>query len=267
MKVLLQGFMAIVISLLLSSYSMAAPASWQQIIAQGELRVGLSLATPWVMKGKDGSLIGSEPDIASRLAQDMGLKLKLVELPWEQLVPALKQGRIDIIVSGLSISPSLAMQVNFSHSYAESGIGLASHIAKTQNISTMADLQRAKLTMAAVAGSSGEVLSKRLFKNAKLKLFYSIKEAGLALAQGEVDILIGPSTELRFLSLRNPDVIDQPLATPLLNSYEAFAVRKGDHDFINFLNAWILSRKADAWIDSSRYYWFQTLRWQELVAP
>ncbi|WP_019528529.1 transporter substrate-binding domain-containing protein [Dasania marina] len=257
----------LLLNVLLSSYSAAAPASMQQIMAQGELRVGMSMATPWVMKAKDASLIGSEPDIARRLAADMGLTVKLVELPWPQLVPALKQGRIDIIITGMAITPKLALDVNFSHSYGESGIGMASHMEKTKNIKTMADLQRASVKIASVAGSSAEELSKRLFKNATLKTFYSITEAEQALVKGDVDVLIGPNAEMHFLSLRHPKIIDQPVATPLLNTYEAFAVRKGDYDFINFLNAWIISRKADAWLDSTRYYWFKTLRWQGLVAP
>lgn len=251
--------------LLFSMNSFSAPRTMQDVLTSGELRVGVALFQPWVMKAKDGRLIGSEPDIARRLAADMGVKVVFSEMDWEQLIPALKNNHIDIIVAGMDVTPSRALQVNFSRSYAESGIGLATHIANTKNIKMMGELQKASITVGSVAGTSADELSKRLFKSAKLKTFFSMKEAGDALIKGEVDALVGPDVEMSFLRLHHPSIIEKPLSKRLLNTVEAFAVRKGDHDFINFLNAWITAHKADSWLESTRYYWFKTLRWYEGV--
>ena len=257
--------LGIVLIALFSLQLQAAVRNFQQIIDSGELRVGVSPFAPWVIKAKNGAYTGSEADIARRLADDMNLKLTFVEQDWEQLIPALNNGRIDVIVSGMSVSPSRALKVNFSRSYAQSGIGLATHIEKTKHVKTLDDMQSADITIGAVADSTAATLSKRVFKLAKLKNYYSMKEASAALLAGEIHALVAPSAELGLLVLRHPKVIDRPLASPLLKTYEAFAVRKGDYDFVNFLNAWILARRADGWLDSTRYYWFDTLRWQGLV--
>ena len=50
-------------------------------------------------------------------------------------------------------------------------------------------------------------------------------------------------------------------AKPLVGYSEAMAVRKGEQEMLNFLNAWIEARTADKWIDTTRNYWFETMDW------
>ena len=218
--------LGIVMIALLSWQVQAAGRNFQQIIDSGEIRVGVSPFVPWVFKASNGSYVGSEADMARRLADDMGLKLSFVEQEWEQLIPALNSGRVDIVISGMTVTPARALKVNFSHSYAQSGISLASNIEKTKDFKSMEEMQSAGIVVGSVAGTSAETLTKRLFKQSKLKNFYSMKEASQALLAGEIHALVGSSAELGLLSLRHPQTIDQPLANPLLNAYEAMAVRK-----------------------------------------
>jgi len=62
-------------------------------------------------------------------------------------------------------------------------------------------------------------------------------------------------------ALRNPAVVDVPIDEPLPASAEGLAVRKGEQQLLNFLDAWVTSRQADKWIQSTRDYWFETLDW------
>ena len=87
--------------------------NFDDIVASGELRIGVSIFPPWVMRAKDGQLIGSEIDMAKRLAADMGLKPELALYEWKALITALNAKEIDIIISGMGINPARAMQVNF----------------------------------------------------------------------------------------------------------------------------------------------------------
>jgi polar amino acid transport system substrate-binding protein len=54
-----------------------------------------------------------------------------------------------------------------------------------------------------------------------------------------------------------------PLARPLLETRAAFAVAKGDADFLAYLNAWIEAREADTWLPATHAFWFETLRWRD----
>jgi polar amino acid transport system substrate-binding protein len=69
----------------------------------------------------------------------------------------------------------------------------------------------------------------------------------------------------KFLSLKYPQKVDLPLVKSLLSFKEGLAINKGDADFINFLDAWVVARTADAWIPGVRRYWLETLDWQEQV--
>jgi polar amino acid transport system substrate-binding protein len=79
--------------------------NFDDIVASGELRIGVSIFPPWVMRAKDGQLIGSEIDMAKRLAADMGLKPELALYEWKALITALNAKEIDIIISGMGINP------------------------------------------------------------------------------------------------------------------------------------------------------------------
>ena len=117
------GIRTILMSILLLGTVAAAAGPAQlrdfgQIVASGELRVGVSVTPPWVIKSSAGELLGSEPDMARRLAKDMGLKAELRRYDWDQLIPALVKGEIDVIVSGMAVLPERALKVNFSLSIA-----------------------------------------------------------------------------------------------------------------------------------------------------
>lgn len=241
--------------------------SFSQVLAAHTLRVGVFPATPYVIKGKDGQLTGSEVDIAKRLAKDMGVDVKFQQYAqWEQLIPALQRGDIDIIVSGLSITPERALQVYFSRPYASSGIGIATNTKLTAGFTSIDDLNRPSVAIGVLSGTVSEQVARELFDKASIKTFSDESKVEDALLKGLLHAYVRSEPAPRFLALRHPKLIDVPVAKPLLTTREAFAVRKGDSDFINFLNAWIEARSADAWLGSTHRYWFETLDWQERAA-
>jgi len=67
-----------------------------KIIASGELKVGMSgNQPPYTMTSKSGELMGYEVDLANLLAGSMGVELKLVQMPFGELLAALESGKID----------------------------------------------------------------------------------------------------------------------------------------------------------------------------
>lgn len=233
---------------------------------KGEITVGISILPPWVMKNKQGKLIGFEVDIANQLARDMGVKVKFKQYQWNKMIPALDKGEIDIIASGLSITPRRALRVNFSAPYSSSGYSLVSNLSLTRDFTSIKDLNDEKIFIAVVKGTVSEDLAKKVFPNAKLDIRKTAKDATSAVVNGSVHAFISSSPVPEFISLKNPNDVDLPLKKPLLTTKEAFAVRKGNQEMLNFLNAWITAHDADGWIESSHKYWFNSLKWQPLVA-
>jgi len=266
MKFFRQIFL-LVITLLISQqiYAGSAANVLAHIQKKNEITVGVSILPPWVMKNKEGKLIGFEIDIANQLAKDLGVKVKFKQYQWNQMIPALKKGEIDIIASGLSITPKRALEINYSNPYSSSGYSLVSNLELTKDFTSIKDLNDEKIYITAVKGTVSADLAKKVFPQAKLDLRKTAKDATSAVVNGTVHAFISSSPVPEFVSLKNPDKVDLPLKKPLLTTKEAFAIRKGDQEMLNFLNAWIIAHEADEWIGSSHNYWFNSLKWQRQV--
>ena len=258
----------LIFSLLISQYSYADSTNdvLYKIQKKNEINVGVTILSPWIMKNKEGKLIGFEIDIANQLAHDLGVKVKFKQYQWNQLIPALQKGEIDIIASGLSITAKRALEINFSNPYSSSGYSLVSNLKLTKDFDSIKDLNNEKIYITAVKGTVSADLAKKIFPLAKLDLRESAKDATSAVVNGSVHAFIASSPVPEFVSLKNADKVDLPLKKPLLTTKEAFALKKGSPEMLNFLNAWIVAHQADEWIESSHRYWFNSLKWQHQLA-
>ncbi len=253
-------FMGIVQSV--SADETAARSSFETITKNGVLRVGVALFTPWAFKGKDGKLIGFEMDVAKKLAKDMGVAPKFISYDWKKLIPALKNGEIDIIIAGMSITPPRALKVNFSMPYATSGVSLATHLEGTKHIKSIKELNHPSIKIGVIAETVSEGLARRVFKKASIVVFQKSNEAEDAIVSGKIQAYVESNPIPRFIALDHPEKVDVPLSKPLLATQTGFAINKGDPDFLNFLNSWIISRQADTWLQSTHNYWFKSLKWK-----
>lgn len=265
MKHFKQPFLLLMV-LFMSQLLNAAPAKndiFDEIQKKGEIIVGISILPPWIMKNKDGKYIGFEIDIANQLAKDMGVKLKFKEYQWDDMIPALKKGEVDIIASGLSITPKRSLEINFSNPYSSSGYSLVSNLSLTKDFTSVKDLNDEKIYIAAVKGTVSASLAAKVFPKARIDLRDSAKDATSAVVNGTVHAFISSSPVPEFISLKHPNDVDLPLKKPLLTTKEAFGIRKNNQEMLNFLNSWIIANEASDWISSSYRYWFKSLKWQD----
>src|SRR5262245_12376598 len=181
----------------------AAARPLQEVLNTGTLRVGVTLFAPWAARGADGDLHGFEIDVARQLAADMGVKAQISSYDVDRLVPALEAGDIDVIAAGLTITPERALHVNFSNPYAESGVGLATHVERTASVTDIKALDSDGITIAAVEGSVGVQLARRLWPRAKVQVFQSVEAASRALVAGEVHGYVDDEPVPTFLALEN----------------------------------------------------------------
>lgn len=252
--------------ILLSISGSVAADVLDDALERGSLRFGVAVFVPWTMKSESGELIGFEVDVAKKIAADMGLKAEFTLYPWEEVIPALRKGEIDVLAGGMSITPARALQVNFSRPLAESGVSIATNTELTKHIGRLDELNSPEIKIAVVKGTLAHSVTQKFFDRADINLFTSAKEAGEFVANGKAHAYLASLTQAKFLAMNNSDKVDLPIEEPLLASREALAVRKGEQELLNFLNAWVTSRTADRWIATTRDYWFETLEWAEDVA-
>lgn len=233
------------------------------ILERKSLRVGVSLFAPWTMEDEDGQLLGSEVDLANQLARDLGVNTELKVYQWDKIVPALQRGEIDLIAAGMAISPQRALQVTFSSPYMSSGVTLTANTVKTSGINSLAEMNTTQVTIVSVADSLGDELAKRIFDQATLLSVEDKDTAEQAVVNGEAHAYVASVPETFLLTLEHPGVLDIPLGKPLLESKAGLAVNKGEQEWLNFLNAWIVARDTDGWLEANHSYWFRSLDWQQ----
>src|SRR2546422_6192852 len=62
-------------------------------------------------------LIGFEYELAEALARRLGVKARMVQNQWDQLIPALERGNFDIILNGLEVTPENQERIAMSQPY------------------------------------------------------------------------------------------------------------------------------------------------------
>jgi polar amino acid transport system substrate-binding protein len=167
------------------------------------------------------------------------------------------------VAAGLTITPERALHVNFSRPYASGGVSLATHLEQTASVERLEDLDTDEHTVAAVTGSVAAELAGRILPRATLALFDSAQAASDALVAGDVDAYLEDEPVPSFLALEYPSIVDVPIARPLLETRAAFAVAKGDPDFLAYLDAWIVAHETDTFLPTTQQYWFKSLRWRQ----
>jgi polar amino acid transport system substrate-binding protein len=240
---------------------LAAGSVLEVIKKRGAIKVGLSTFIPWAMRGKNGQLIGYEIDVATRLAEDMGVKAEFVPTAWDGIIPALLTGKFDIIIGGMSITPERNLTVNFTMPYANSGTHMVAHKELAAGFSTLEDFNKPEVVLTARRGATPATAAKRLLPKAMLRQF---DEDALALQEvlnGKAHAFITSTPTPAFEALKHPGTLFLPIAEPFVQGAEGFALRKGDPDALNFFNNWVMLRQQDGWLKERHDYWFKTRDW------
>ena len=240
----------------------------QTILQRGSISVGMSAFVPWAMRDKNGDLIGFEIDVARKVAEDMGVDINFVPTAWDGIIPALIAGKFDVIIGGMSVTTKRNLTVNFTRPYARTGyIVIAnSKLAEEKGIAGLADLNREDITIASRRGSTGAVAMDRHFPKAK-KIFFdddvlSVQEV----ANGNIEAASSTPPKAAFEIEKRGDVIRIVSDQQLSPTREAFALRKGDPDALNFFSNWIQENEASGWLAERRAYWFSGREWADQVA-
>src|SRR5271154_1634131 len=232
-----------------------------EIKKSGKLRVGLTEIVPWAMHDKDGKLIGLSVDVARKLARDIGVEVEFHPVEFPYLISDLLADRYDIIVSGFSIVARRALQVNFSAPYYETDVTLAASIKAAGGFKTLQDFNKDSLTIGVLQGTTAEEMTAKLLPEARLKTYRNDGALFDDLTKGKLDAAVADSPRPELVAKFFPASVPSPPGVKLSTFPTAFAVRRGDMDFVNYLNSWIASRTANHWLNERLDYWFKSTDW------
>ena len=108
----------------------------EEVQDRGVLRVGLGLFEPWSACNADGELVGFEIDVATKVAEDIGVEVAFARTNWTYIIPSLLAEEFDVIISGMAILPERSLRVNFTRPYNLTGTFLVANTEKTKDLET-----------------------------------------------------------------------------------------------------------------------------------
>ncbi|MFW5696095.1 MAG: transporter substrate-binding domain-containing protein [Alkalispirochaeta sp.] len=236
-----------------------------EIVERGTIRVGMSTFVPWAMQSNEDELIGFEIDVATRLAEDMGVDVEFVPTQWSGIIPALLTGRFDVIIGGMSIKPDRNLQVNFTIPYDYSGIAIAANAENVPGRTDLEEFNTSDTVIAARLGTTAASAAERYLPNAEIRLFEQETQAVQEVLNGSADAIVASAPLPAYLVVDNPDTLYLPLEDTFTQEPIGFALRKGDVDTLNYFNNWIRVVEAEGWLAERKQYWFGTRDWADQV--
>ena len=237
----------------------------ETIKKRGALKVGMSTFVPWAMRDKNGELVGFEIDVAKKVAADMDVDVEFVPTSWDGIIPALIAGKFDVIIGGMSVRPQRNLTINFTIPYAHSGMGIAANKAMTADMKWPDDYDSADVTFSCRRGATSCNDVDRLFPKATVRKFDDDVQAFQEVLNGNAHAVLSSYPKPVEWASGNPEHIVLPTTDNLSQGDEAFGLRKGDPDALNFFSNWILVNTTNGWLEERHHYWFKTRDWEEQV--
>ena len=232
------------------------------VVERGSIRVGMSGdQPPFNVVNKSGELIGLEVDLARALANSIGVELEIVQRPFGKLLSSLEAGEIDMVMSGLTMTPERNLKVAFVGPYFVSGKAILTTNAKLAESDEAGDINKQTVRLAALAGSTSERFVQEVTPEAQLTAVQSYDEAVQAVIDGSVDALVADFPICVISVFRNPDAGLISLNSPFNFEPIGIAMPANDPLFTNLVTNYVNLLEGTGLLEELRSRWFVDAAW------
>jgi polar amino acid transport system substrate-binding protein len=233
-----------------------------RILQHGELRVGTSGNQPPLNAlTKDGKIIGFDADLAGAFAKAMGVKLTLVPIQFSELLPSLERGDVDMVLSGLTMTPERNLHVAFVGPYLVSGMSILTKETTMAHLRKADEIDTPKVKLAALRGSTAEKFAQDSVPKAKLTLVDTLDEGVELVRKGKVDALLADHPFCLVTVYRYKNEHFETLATPFTFEPLGIAVPKSDALLMNWTQNALADLEDSGAIYDTMYDWFEKDAW------
>ena len=207
-----------------------------------ELVVGMELSyPPFETIDASGQPSGVSVDLARALGKSLAKKVRIENIPFTGLIPSLKTGKIDCIISSMTDTPERRTSIAFSDPYLS--IGLALLVAKNSPIQSISDLDQPGRTLAVRQGTTGEVWARANIKNARVLALEKESAAVLEVVQGKADAFLYDQMSVWKNAQEQPETT-RALLTPVQKENWAVGLRLDNEPLKNQINDFIKTFRA-----------------------
>lgn len=195
-----------------------------------ELKVGIATNYPPIAFTENGKVVGIEADLAKKLGEELPTKITFVELEWDALWPALRDKKIDVVMSGVSITDRRSQLVSFTAPYLRVGQMALVRKADMAKLTAPNAMNQPGRRIGVEKNTTGEAYARRHLDKATIVTFDSVDLALAAVRGGDVDYFIHDAPTVWRVVGRPPKEDPELVGIyrPMTDEYLAWAVRKED---------------------------------------
>ena len=206
------------------------------------LRVGMELSyPPFEMTDPQGRPTGVSVKLAEALGRHIGREVVIENTAFDGLIPALKTGKIDCIISSMTATPERSRSIAFSDPYLKTGLALL--VGKDSPVQSATDLDAAGRTIAVKKGTTGHQYASTALKRARVLVLDKESAGVLEVTQGKADAFIYDSLSVYQNHKRHPNAT-RALLRPFREETWAVGLRTGDTKLREQINGFLKEFRA-----------------------
>lgn len=233
-----------------------------RIMKRGELVVGMTGNMPPLnMTSKEGELMGYEVDLAKAMAGAMGVKARLEVIPFAELLPALKSGKIDLILSNMTITPGRNLKAAFVGPYFESGKAFMTKIKTIAMADDPEDIDAKKTKLVALKGSTSQAFVEKMIPDATLVTTDDYDEAVKMVLEDKVHAMVADYPICVVSIFRYPDQGLLSVITTLTYEPIGVGVPPGDPLLVNWVENFMGIAEETGLLQELKERWLLRADW------
>ena len=251
----------------LGTYVLTSPSPVLDRIQQrGELVVGTAAGMPPLnMTTKDGKIIGLDADLSRYLADAMEVNLRLEPMAFKDLLTSLEAGKVDMVISGMTMTAYRNRRVAFVGPYLISGKGLLTREATLAAIKDPDAIDLAEVRLTALAGSTSADFVRTVTPKAQFAPAQDYDEAVKMVIDGRVDAMVADQPICLISVARYPDQGLLAIIAPLTYEPIGIALPANDALFMNLVGNFLTALQDSGTMERLKDQWFQTGNWWDQI--
>jgi polar amino acid transport system substrate-binding protein len=238
-----------------------------QADAPAGLTVGMELAyPPFEMQDPHGNPAGVSVDMAKALGEYLNAPVTIQNIPFSGLIPALKTGKIDLIISSMTETPERAQSIDFSDPYLNTGLCLL--VRKGSPIQGIGDADHPGMTVVVKQGTTGQAYARDHVTAASVLVLDKETACVMEVTQGKADAFIYDQMSTYTNWKKNPDMT-RPILKPFQAESWAIGIRQGNTALRDKVNAFLKDYRAKGGFEQlgDRYLSEQKAAFKEMNVP
>jgi polar amino acid transport system substrate-binding protein len=234
---------------------------------QNELVIGMDMAfPPFEMLDSSGKPAGVSVDMAHAMGQYLNRPVRIENIPFDGLIPSLKTGKIDVIISSLTVTEDRKKSIDFTDPYLKMGLALLT--TKSSDIQSINDVDKPGRNVAVKKGTTGNIYAMQHLKSAKLLVLNDQSACAIEVSQGKADCFIYDQISV-FQNWKKYEATTRAILQPFTEEDWAMGIRKGNDALRTQINGFLKQFKESGGFDAlgAKYFGENKKAFQELGIP